>query len=182
MTFLLLILSSFTSVSFAAPLSPRSGAITFTALASPGALKINGKGTQPEGRLELNEVNGKFEASGQLKLKMDTLTTGLSLRDSHMKDKYLETGKFPEAMLILSKQSLPKTGSGPFEGDLILHGIKHKVSGTAEAKLEGGVASIKAGFPVKLEDHGITIPTFAGVSVANEVAIETEFQAEAKAN
>ena len=161
---------------FALVLAPKSGELRFTALAT-GALKINGKGAAPEGKLELNEVKDKLEVSGQLKIKLDSLTTGLSLRDSHMKEKYLEAGKYPEALLILSKQSLPKSGPGPFEGELVLHGVKHRVSGIAEAKLEDGGASVKASFPVKLEEHGIAKPSFAGISVNNEVAVETEFRA-----
>lgn len=162
---------------YAATMALKSGELRFTAVASPGALKINGKGAAPEGRFELTELKDKYEVSGALKIKLDSLTTGLSLRDSHMKDKYLEAGKYPEALLTLSKQTLPKSGTGPFEGELVLHGVKQKVSGTAEARLENGVATVKASFPVKLQDFGIPIPSFAGVSVANDVRVETDFSA-----
>lgn len=174
--FIILTITSMSQQAFAVPMSPKSGELRFTATAT-GALKINGTGAAPEGKLDITEGKDKLEISGNLKIKLETLSTGLSLRDSHMKDKYLEAGKFPEALLILSKQSLPRSGAGSFEGELVLRGVKHKVSGTAEAVMEAGGARVKASFPVRLEDHGIPKPSFAGITVANEVAVETEFQA-----
>ena len=111
---------------------------------------------------------------GALKLKLDSFQTGIGLRDRHMKEKYLEAGKFPEATLTLAKQTLPKNGSAPFEGELELHGVKKKVSGTAEL-LDGGKA-VKASFPVSLKDYAITAPSFAGISVADQVNVETELK------
>lgn len=175
--FPLLLVSLFLQASaFALPMTPNGGELRFTALAT-GALKINGTGAAPEGKLEVSEGKEAIEVSGNLKIKLDTFTTGLSLRDSHMKEKYLEAGKYPEALLILSKQSLPRGGAGSFEGELVLHGVKHKVAGQAEVKLEKGGAHVKASFPVSLENHGIQKPSFAGVSVANDVQVETEFRA-----
>jgi polyisoprenoid-binding protein YceI len=158
-------------------MTPKTGELKFTAVASPGSVKINGTGAAPEGRLDLTELGDKLEVSGSLKMKLDTFKTGLSMRDNHMKNNYLEVSKFPEAQLTLSKQSLPKSGSGPFEGHLVLHGVPKKITGTAETKLENGKAQIKASFKVKLTDHGIAQPSFAGVTVADEVSVETDFQA-----
>lgn len=163
----------------AAPVSPKGGALKFEATASPGALAIRGNGDSPTGSLDLQEVSGKYEVSGTLKMRVESFTTGIAMRDRHMKEKYLETGKYPEAMLTLTKQSLPKTGTGPFEGELVLHGVKHKVSGQAEIVSANGARTVKANFPVKLTDHGMVIPTFAGISVADSVSVETEFQVSA---
>jgi polyisoprenoid-binding protein YceI len=158
-------------------MAPKAGELKFLAVASPGSVKINGTGAAPEGRIDFTELKDKIEVSGSLKMKLDTFTTGLSLRDSHMKNNYLEVSKFPEAQLTLSKQALPKSGSGPFEGHLVLHGVPKKITGTAETKLENGKAQIKASFKLKLTDHGIAQPSFAGVTVADEVSVETDFQA-----
>ena len=161
----------------AAVLEPKAGALRFQATASPGALAIRGTGDAPTGKLELTESGDQIEVSGSLKIKLESFKTGIAMRDSHMKEKYLEAGKYPEALLILPKQKLPKNGSGAFEGELVLHGTKHKVAGKAEiAAGEGGKKTVKASFPVKLEDHGIEIPKFAGISVANEVSVETELE------
>jgi polyisoprenoid-binding protein YceI len=94
-----------------------------------------------------------------------------------MKEKYLEAGKYPEALLIIPKQKLAKGSAAPFEGELVMHGTKQKISGKAEiATGEGGKKTVKASFRLKLEDHGIEIPKFAGISVANEVSVETDLE------
>lgn len=156
---------------------PQEGKVKFQAMASPGALAIRGNGQTPSGKLEFQELPAGYEISGVLDLKLDSFQTGISLRDSHMKEKYLEVSKFPEASLTLPKQLLPKGATAPFEGELMLHGVKHAVKGAAELSKDGaGALVVKANFPVKLQDHGISIPSFAGISVANEVAVEAEFK------
>lgn len=158
-------------------IEPKEGQVKFQATASPGALAIRGSGQLPSGKLNLQELPAGFEVSGVFDLKLDTFTTGISLRDSHMKNKYLEVEKFPEASLTLPKQVLPKSGAAPFEGELTLHGVKHAVKGSAELQKDAnGGLIVKANFPVKLQDHAIAIPSFAGISVANEVGVETEFR------
>lgn len=163
--------------SHAAVVEPKNGAVKFLASASPGALAIHGTGDAPTGKLELSEKGDKVEVSGTLRLSVASLQTGITLRDRHMKERYLETDKYPDAILSLTKQALPKRGTGAFDGELELHGVKHKVSGQAEfADAGGGRRTVKASFPVSLSDYGVQVPSFAGVSVANQVSVETELQ------
>ncbi len=181
---LFVVLMTIPSIALAAVMAPKagSGEVKFTATASPGALTINGKSETPTGTLDIAEDGSKIDVSGSLKIKLDTFSTGIALRDSHMKGKYLEAEKYPEALLLLSKQALPKNGAGPFEGELVLHGMKHKVTGMAEIKPEGAGSFVKASFPVRLQDHGIVAPSFAGISVADEVSVETQFLLSSKPN
>lgn len=164
----------------------QAGQVRFTAIGNPSALRIEGKGEGPEGKLIARAAEGKsVDLSGALTFSVSTLESGMPLRDRHMKEKYLETEKFSNATLALSSVRIPaaalespQESAFPFSGELILHGVKRPVSGTAAvAKIDGAV-KVKAAFRLKLQDHQIAIPSFAGITVADEVDVQAEFPAQ----
>lgn len=167
-------------------LAKSEGSVEFTAIGRPSALKIHGKGAPPTGRfaLEGNQVQGNVAFA------LESLDTGISTRDKHMKEKYLEAQKYPEAKLQISKIELPKKlpsgdfkiESVAFEGPLTLHGKTKTVKGVASIAHAGGQMLVQAQFGLKLSDYGIEIPSFAGITVADEVNINvhTESPWEAK--
>lgn len=136
-----------------------SGDVAFSCKAVPGFLTIDGKGGHVDGTVD-------DKGAGRLTVKLADFDTGLELRNDHMKNKYLEVAKFPEASLVV------KTFTGSeFDGDLTLKGQTKPVHGVA--KIEGG--KLRAGFTLKLSDYpAIGVPTFKGVGVQDEVAISVE--------
>src|SRR5205085_1875599 len=129
-----------------ADFSTGTGSVQFRAIGKPGAIKIQGKGMTPRGKLVLN----RSKLNGAITFDLDTLMTGIKLRDEHMKKKYLETDKFPAASLTLTKFELSETAfkTGfkkegiPFEGTLNLHGISKPVKGTADLARTGNDAQL----------------------------------------
>lgn len=158
-----------------------SGAVTFDAIGKPSALKIHAKGGAPKGQLMVKE--GKV--SGTLTFKLDSLDTGIGMRNDHMKKRYLETAKFPEAKLTLADLPLPEgyavpdfsVSDLPFKATLSLHGIEKQVEGTLKAKRDGDDLAINARFALKIEDFSIKSPSFAGITMANDVNCAVEMKA-----
>src|SRR5207248_2442418 len=60
----------------------------------------------------IRSTNNSYFAK-DIKLALDTLKSGIDLRDSHMKNKYFEIGKFPIASLLQGTAS-----GGKFTGQL----------------------------------------------------------------
>src|SRR5438046_2728106 len=80
------------------PVGGKNGEVEFLATGRPSALKIRGKIKEDAkdaltGKLQVTGAN----VTGTAKLALDMLDTGIDLRNKHMKEKYLETGKFPTA-------------------------------------------------------------------------------------
>lgn len=71
-----------------------SGSVEFLAIGRPSAIKIRGKGTAPEGKVTLVSDKENRIARGTLVFDMTSLDTGMDTRNEHMKEKYLETGKY----------------------------------------------------------------------------------------
>jgi len=157
--------------------------IEFLAIGRPSALKIRGKikeDSAPAKPLEGKWVLKESAITGQVSLKLSVLDTGIALRDRHMKEKYLETEKFPTAHFTLSKLSLPadfpekltNVKDLPFEADLKLHGRSKLVRGVAEVGQDGSKLELTLHFKVLVTDFGIEIPSYLGIKVADEVTVK----------
>lgn len=115
---------------------------------------LEGKAVSKAGTISAKDV----------KLKLDTLTTKNGLRDSHMKDKYLETKKFPIAEVVKADG---KAGQG--KATLRIHGVEKEVSGTYE--LANGGKTLKGKFPISLSEFGITGVSYSGIGVKDAAEV-----------
>ena len=158
-------------------LSSEKGKVEFLAKGWPALLKINGKGEGATGKVVIKDN----KASGELKLNLSSFETGISLRDTHMKDNYLEVAKFPVATLTLKKIELPKNlkGKAKFTGNLNLHGVNKPINGKLSFKgTKKGINKVKAEFDLKISDFDIAIPSFKGVTVAEDVKVNVSSEIE----
>lgn len=152
-----------------------TGQVKFLAIGKPGFLKIKGEsqGKSPTGDI-LVENNA---ATGQMSFSLNHLTTGLGLRDQHMKEKYLEIQKFPEASLKILPISISETDlknkiKKSFTGQLNLHGITKDISG--QFTFDSQTKEVSAAFKIVLSDFGIDIPEYLGVTVSETVEIDVQ--------
>lgn len=163
---------------------PSKGAVTFKAIGNPSALTINGEGTGADGTLK---ISGDKAIEGELKVDLKSFKTGLSLRDRHMRDKYLEVEKFPEAkftptMVPWPDPSLAATQAFkavPFTGKMNLHGVEVPVEGTMSSTPgAGGKVDCEFDFKITLSDFKIETPSFADITVAGTVDVKVKAETE----
>ena len=160
------------------------GKTEFLAIGKPAMIKINGEGPGPEGVLTAD----KKAVTGILKVDLTKLTTKIDLRDDHMKNKYMEVGKFPEATLEFTNLELPmefsaltdKETAVPFKGKFTFHGKTSEVTGTANISKKAKDLAGNAEFIFKITDHLDTLPTWLGVKVAETVTVKTTFKGQSK--
>lgn len=98
-------------------------------------------------------------------VNLKNLTTGLSLRDKHAREKYLEVHKYPEMTLV---KAIGKGGKG--RGRIKYRGVEKDVVGTYSIKGN----EILAKFPMKLSDFNIKGIKYMGVGVDDEVTVNVE--------
>jgi polyisoprenoid-binding protein YceI len=154
--------------------APAQGKVTFEAVGKPSMIKIKGVGEGPEGEVKIGST-----VQGDFKFKLDSLKTGVDMRDEHMKTKYLQTAQFPTAELKIDSvenfnPAAPEASGLPFRGSLTVHGVTKPVAGTVDIKKKDKGYSVKANFDTKVTDHSIDIPSYLGVTVADAVKISVE--------
>lgn len=155
----------------------QGGDVKFTAVAKPGFLKIRGesKDKAPTGQLEFKDEGVK----GAFAFDLRSLETGIDMRNEHMKEKYLEVGKFPTATFALDSvaakaSDLDKDLNKTFSGQLTLHGETKPVSG--DFAYSAKERKIVAKFPIKVSDFKIDVPKYLGVTVGESVDVEVSLK------
>ena len=185
--FLLVVISAtlLTSLARAAmtiPVQSSQGKIEFHAVGRPSMIKVNGEGKGPDGTITITSAGAgaSSKVSGDLTFDMTTLNSGISMRDDHMKNKYLEVGKFPQAKLHLTEVSLPEKWSAqtpvakdvPFKGEMTLHGQTKPVTGKFDVSGDSAKMNAKVNFEINIAEYGVEIPVYLGITVKNDVPVE----------
>ena len=105
---------------------------------------------------------GDVVMAKNIRFKLSDLQSGVELRDTHMKEKYLEVEKFPTAELVAAKGE-----NGKFKAILKIRGKSNPVSGSY--KISG--SELTANFKTTLSAWGIPEASYMGVSVEDEVTV-----------
>jgi len=127
-------------------------------------------------------ANGGSALDGSLAVDLRSIDTGISLRNDHLREKYLEVDKgagFDKAVLSdITLKGLnveAPDGTGSFSGSLTLHGVTKTVGGPVEVRKAGAGLRVKASFPVNLHDYNIAEPRYLGVGVRDTVQVDVTF-------
>jgi polyisoprenoid-binding protein YceI len=119
--------------------------------------------------------------TGEIAVDLKTLDSGISLRNTHMRENYLEVGKgegFDRAVLseiVVKGDAATVTGATTFTATLLVHGTRKPVSGQARITHAGADVRVEASFPVSLPDFGIPEPRYLGVGVKDQVQVKVKF-------
>lgn len=141
------------------------GTAEFVAKANPGFLEIQGTGAPVESDDFKNTDN---KISGTFKVRAGAFDTGIDGRNEHMRDKYLETGKYPDIIFKLDPVLVAAGTNKAFTGKLTLHGVEQKIAGTVVFTSTNAVAS----FSVDVTSFGIGVPTYKLLTVGKNVDIK----------
>ena len=147
--------------------------------------------------LDPNNVAENLKASFEIDLA--TIDTGIKERNGHLRDQYLETEKYPKAILTIEKiiklekedretpEKLENSKSSyvTAEGVLELHGIKKRMTfnevkityfdGSKELEagyMYGDILKIDGNFKMKLSDFNIKRPQFLLLKLSEELNIK----------
>lgn len=146
-------------------------AVTFTAV-GPAGLKIEGKSS------ELSVVDDATNVA--ITVPLANLKTGIDLRDKHMREKYLEVQKYPNADLQVTRASLkfPADGAesnGDAQGVMKIHGQSRPVTFHYSAKRGGTKLDVSGTVNLNINDFGIQVPSYLGVTVKPEIQVAVRF-------
>ena len=138
--------------------------------AGPAGLSFEGKGQDVKLKEEGNSV--------LVSVKLDGLVTGIELRDRHMKEKYLETAKYPTATLEVDKSKIhfPEGSAvtGSADGKLTLHGVTRTVTVTYRADGDSKKAKVDGSMRFNMKDFMIEVPSYLGVTVKPTIDVEVK--------
>jgi polyisoprenoid-binding protein YceI len=117
-----------------------------------------------------------------IKVPLRNLTTGISLRDDHMRNKYLQVGRYPNAELTIDRSALRlPSGNGSASGDaagsMAIHGKTKTVNVHYTVARGGGALHVGGTTHLDLRDYSIDVPSYLGVTVKPDIDVEVQFTA-----
>ena len=130
-----------------------------------------------------------------IRVALDSLSTGVLLRDNQMREQYLETRQYPYVSLAIGE--LKDAKGGLIDGvkrDIVcparvsLHGVTrvedvavtatyYEENPVTRAKLPGNLLRIHATFDLKLGDYEIPVPKLVALQLDETVRVAVDFTA-----
>ncbi len=146
---------------------------TFKA-SGPAGMQINGKTND----LDVDDQGAKIV----IRVPLRNLATGIALRDDHMRNKYLQIGSYPNAELTIDRASIHfpagDTGAtGDAQGTMAIHGRTKNINFHYVMARSSGVLRVDGTAHINIQDYGIDVPSYLGVTVKPDVDVEVLFTA-----
>ncbi|MCL6258859.1 YceI family protein [Aquiflexum sp. TKW24L] len=113
-------------------------------------------------------------------IDLNTIKTGIGLRDKHMRENYLETKKFPFAEFTGKIDALPNLTKGQSQnvtakGKFKIHGVEREISVPGKLTMVSeNEMKLEAKFKVMLSDYNIDIPTVVFYELSEEQVVTIE--------
>jgi len=140
----------------------------------PAGMKIVGQTSD----LDVDDQGAKIVVRVPLK----NLTTGIALRDDHMRNKYLQIGSYPNAELTVDRSTLhlpagDGNASGDASGTMAIHGKTKNVTFHYNLAKSSGTLHVGGTTKLNIQDYGIDVPSYLGVTVKPDIDVEVQFTA-----
>ncbi|MBW3468161.1 YceI family protein [Arthrospiribacter ruber] len=133
--------------------------------------EFEGKSNKLQGLVDLNKNLLDFY------IDLNTLKTGIGLRDRHMRENYLETNKFPYAEFTGKIAEGPELKQGESrnvtaKGKFKIHGVEREIEVPGKIrKLNDSFLELEAEFKVLLGDYKIDIPKVMFYELSEEQTV-----------
>ena len=114
-----------------------------------------------------------------IEVDLNTLDTGIGLRNRHMRENYLETDQYPITYFrgkIFSNSIVNDTTvSVNVKGEIFIHGIKQPLTVIADLIKRTNGYRIRTTFIVKLSDFQIEIPSIMFYKIDENMDLQLDF-------
>jgi len=145
---------------------------------------INGRSSQASGSFRLDPSN-LSATRGTITVPVSSLRTGIELRDEHLvSDDWLDAASHPNAIFEItgisgaSSLEANEDTNVTVRGNFTIHGVSKPVTARTRVQWDGGSrVRGRAQFTVKLDEHGVDIPSIVQAKVSNEITVRVDFQA-----
>lgn len=145
-----------------------------------GTVEFLSKASLNEFTGESGSLNGLVDLDKNLLdffVDLNTVQTGIGLRDRHMRENYLETKKYPFAEFTGKIESLPAMTEGQSreviaKGKFKIHGVEREISVPGKLTLVSNTEiKLEAQFKVLLSDYKIDIPSVVFYELSEEQVV-----------
>ena len=166
------------------PIEVQRGSVTFDVGTNLLSLSVHGTSDVINASADLREGNeGIFIEQVDAMVPIESLTTGLRLRDEHMR-KYIfttPTGDMPDLHFSSSAVTCPPAAEGTsgcvLQGELAVRGTPRPFAVALKISRKGDAFRVTGDGKVSLAEYGIPAPSQLGVRTDEQVKVHLDFMA-----
>ena len=155
-------------------IDPEASRVTW--LLDAGLHAVHGTAKLTEGTIDFDDAGGK--ASGRVVVDARSMESGNRSRDKTMHRDVLESGKFPEIVLVPEtlQGGIPSSGEADVTlgGTMEIHGGRHPVSLPAHVKVTAEGVQGTARLDIPYVEWGMKDPSFLVLRVKKTVQVTLE--------
>lgn len=168
------------------PVESQSASVKFQATTNVSAISIHGQSSDLRVQANVSHENGQLVLEAlEARLDPKNLSTGMALRDNHMREKIFSNGTPTAPMLSFNSPRVlcPEPAKGQettcnVSGTFTMRGIQKPFAIPMRIKSDGARYKVTGEGPIKISEYGIEPPCQLGVCVADAVKLRIEVQAE----
>lgn len=131
-----------------------------------------------DGYLIGDASNIKEDSEMYFEVQLNTLETGIGLRDRHMRENYLHTDKYPVAAFKGKIVEAKKTSKGwdvTVKGEMTIHGVTKGISVKGEMNKNKDGFEVSCSFVVPLSDYKIEVPSLMFQKIDENMELKLNF-------
>jgi polyisoprenoid-binding protein YceI len=172
--------SAFAAVDEQGSVEIRGGTATFDAATNISVISIHGKSSALEGRARIRQsADGLVIEQLEAALPVRTLSTGMELRDEHMRKQVFTTpaGLVPDLRFVADRAVCAGSGRVTCElsGELIIRDTSRPFTIALKVNDNGDSFRAAGDVTVRLSTYGIAPPSQLGVTTKDEVKLHVDF-------
>lgn len=140
---------------------------------------FEGKTSKIDGYLNTDDANNLYNAELYFEVDLNSVDTGIGLRNRHMREDYLHTDKYPYTSFKGIINEVKKINDLEYDirvsGDITIHGISKKLVTRGIIKFHKNGINVTSKFSVKLSDYKIEVPQVMFLKISEEIRLELDF-------
>jgi polyisoprenoid-binding protein YceI len=110
---------------------------------------------------------------------LNSVSTGIGLRDRHMREDYLHTDKYKLTSFKGKIATANKVSDTEYDftanGKKFIHGVTKDITIKGNIFKNGNGYKVKANWAIKLPDYNIEVPKFMFLRINEEIKLEVDF-------
>ncbi len=132
-----------------------------------------------DGYVYLPDISNPSESELYFEVDLNTIDTGIGLRNRHMREDYLHTDKYRYTTYSGKFSEITKKDENNYDvavsGEIFIHGVTKPLDVKGKMVKMGDVYKISTEFEVKLTDYNIEVPSFMFLKIDEVMQLILEF-------
>ncbi len=140
---------------------------------------FDGKTSKIDGYFICPSIEKLVGSELYFEVDLNSVDTGIGLRNRHMREDYLHTDKYPMTHFTGKITDASKVNDTEYDvkvkGKMFVHGVTKEISVSGKIYKLGEGYKLKSNFEIKLTDYNIKVPKFMFVRISEDIKLYLDF-------